>query len=137
VNDMSEATANTTLGTTAATAPEALRRTWEAYTTAWHPAQAAQRRQLFAQTLNERCEYSDPLVHAAGWDALEAYMQDLQRQLPGGHFVTTWFQAHHGRSVARWQMRGADAAVLGEGVSYAEYDAEGRLRTMNGFFDTP
>lgn len=119
------------------TPPEALRRTWEAYTAAWHPAQAAQRRQLFAQTLNPHCEYRDPLVHAAGWDALAAYMDDLQRQLPGGHFVTTWFQAHHGRSVAKWQMRGADAVVLGEGVSYAEYDGDGRLRAMNGFFDTP
>jgi hypothetical protein len=113
------------------------RDTWEVYTAAWRPENAAQRRRLFAQVLREDCEYRDPLVHAAGWDALEAYVQDFHRQVPGGHFVTIWFATHHGRSVAKWEMRGADAAVLGHGVSYAEYAGDGKLRAMNGFFDAP
>lgn len=119
------------------TTPNGLRQTWETYTSTWKPENAARRNELFAQTLSEACEYRDPLVHAVGWAALEAYMQDFQRQVPGGHFVTTWFVAHHGRSIAKWEMRGANAAVLGEGVSYAEYEGDGKLRAMNGFFDTP
>jgi hypothetical protein len=115
----------------------ACRRTWEAYTSAWRPENAAQRRSLFAQTLDADCEYRDPTVFAVGWDALDGYMQDFHRQVPGGHFVTTWFVVHHERSVAKWEMRGADASVLGHGVSYAEYTVDGKLRVMNGFFDTP
>lgn len=113
------------------------RHTWEIYTAAWRPENVAQRRSLFAQALNEDCEYRDPLMHASGWDALEAYVQNFHRQVPSGHFVTTWFVAHHDRSVAKWEMRGADEVVLGHGVSYAEYARDGKLRGMNGFFDTP
>ena len=116
---------------------DAFRRTWEAYAASWKPENAARRRSLFEQALNPGCEYRDPLVHAVGWDALDTYMQDFQRQVPGGHFATTWFAAHHGRSIAKWEMRGADASVLGHGVSYAEYGDDGKLRAMNGFFDTP
>ncbi len=50
------------------------RRTWETYTAAWKPENAAQRRSLFEQTLRRDCEYRDPLVHAVGWDALDGYM---------------------------------------------------------------
>ncbi|RQP21944.1 nuclear transport factor 2 family protein [Piscinibacter terrae] len=113
------------------------RQTWETYTAAWKPENLARRRGLFELTLSRDCEYRDPLVHAIGWDALDNYMQDFQRQVPGGHFVTTWFVAHHDRSVAKWEMRGADGSVLGHGVSYAEYADDGKLRAMNGFFDTP
>lgn len=128
MNDSTRATAERT---------DALRRTWEAYTSAWKPENATRRQSLFEQTLNRTCEYRDPLVHAAGWDALDAYMRDFQRQVPGGHFVTTWFVAHHDRSVAKWEMRSAGADVLGHGVSYAEYADDGKLLTMNGFFDIP
>ena len=113
------------------------RRTWEAYTAAWKPENQVRRRNLFEQTLSPDCEYRDPLVHAVGWDALDDYMQNFHRQVPGGHFVTTWFVAHHDRSIATWEMRGADGSVLGHGVSYAEYADDGKLRAMNGFFDTP
>jgi len=116
---------------------DAYRGTWEAYTASWKPENAARRRSLFEQTLNHDCEYRDPLVHTVGWDALDTYMQDFQRQVPGGHFVTTWFLAHHDRSIAKWEMRDAAASVLGHGVSYAEYADDGKLRAMNGFFETP
>jgi hypothetical protein len=123
--------------TTPFNSPADSRRTWEAYTAAWKPENQPQRQRLFEQTLKHDCEYRDPLVHAVGWDALDHYMQDFQRQVPGGHFVTTWFAAHHDRSIAKWEMRGADGSVLGHGVSYAEYADDGKLRAMNGFFDTP
>ena len=122
---------------TSTSSPDDFRRTWEAYSAAWKPDNAAQRRSLFEQALHRDCEYRDPLTHAVGWDALDVYIQDFHRQVPGGHFVTTWFVAHHDRSIATWEMRGADASVLGQGVSYAEYAGDGKLRAMNGFFDTP
>ena len=69
----------------------------------------------------------------------EAYEKwlDFHRQIPGGHFVTEQFIAHHGRSIARWRMVAGDGTTLGDGMSYGEYDGDGRLLTMTGFFEPP
>lgn len=77
------------------------------------------------------------LTRTEGWDGLLQYMVDFHRQVPGGHFVTEQFIAHHSKSVARWTMRNGLGAVIGDGVSYGEYDDEGRLTSMTGFFETP
>jgi hypothetical protein len=34
-------------------------------------------------------------------------------------------------------MHSGDGAVVGDGVSFGEYDAQGRLQSMTGFFDDP
>jgi hypothetical protein len=64
-------------------------------------------------------------------------MASFHEQIPGGHFVTEQFFAHHGRSVARWKMLSGAGLPLGEGISYAEYDEQQRLVAMTGFFETP
>jgi hypothetical protein len=114
-----------------------LKAVWEHYVSAWKVTSLAKKRELFAQCLVPACVYTDPLTVARGWDALLQYMVDFHAQVPGGHFVTQQFFAHHQCSVARWTMVSAQGETLDEGISYAEYDAEGRLRTMTGFFDPP
>lgn len=114
-----------------------IRMTWDTYTRSWKAASAEERTALFAQALSEQCVYTDPLTQRAGWDALREYMVEFHQQVPGGHFRTVEFFAHHGRSAARWEMLGADETVLGTGMSYGEYDEDGRLLTMTGFFATP
>jgi hypothetical protein len=113
------------------------RAVWERYVSAWRATTAAEQQAIFASCLVPDCVYTDPLVQAKGWTELTTYMQDFQRQIPGGHFVTQQFIEHHQRSVAHWKMLNGDAAIVGEGVSYAEYDAQGRLLVMTGFFQTP
>jgi hypothetical protein len=115
---------------------EALRRTWETYASAWRATSEADKRAALASSVDPACVYRDPLTQAEGHDALVSTMLDFHRQVPGGHFETTYFLAHHARSIARWTMRGADGAALGEGISYGEYDARGRLIAMTGFFET-
>jgi hypothetical protein len=68
---------------------------------------------------------------------LISYMLDFHRQVPGGFFKTTSFQAHNARSLAAWQMCDGEGAVIGVGASYAEYGADGKLSAMTGFFDVP
>ena len=121
----------------AETFTDPVRKTWETYAASWQAQDSARRHELYQQSLSETCVYRDPLTQASGWNELDAYMQDFQRQIPGGHFVTTWFLTHHQRSVAKWEMRSAAAEVLGIGVSYAEYEADGKIRAMTGFFETP
>ncbi|MBI3775378.1 MAG: nuclear transport factor 2 family protein [Gammaproteobacteria bacterium] len=111
--------------------------TWETYVSSWKISSSAEKRALFKQCLDAACRYNDPLIATEGWDALEAYMQDFHRQLPGGHFVTTYFLAHNNKSIARWEMRSGENVMLGDGISYGEYNQNGKLVSMTGFFEPP
>lgn len=114
-----------------------LKTVWECYVKSWNPAPAAEKRALFAECLAPDCVYTDPLTQAKGWDELGAYMASFQQQVPGGRFVTEYFLAHHGRSIARWKMLNGADAEIGSGISYGEYDAQNRLVAMIGFFEAP
>lgn len=109
---------------------------WETYASAWKAETAEEKKARFVEALAPECVYTDPLHQAHGWDELTAYMLDFHQQVPGGHFVTRWFSAHHGRSVARWDMVAGDGTVLGEGISYGTYGNDGKLTAMTGFWDT-
>jgi hypothetical protein len=113
------------------------RTVWERYVMSWKVSSATEKRAIYASCLAPDCVYTDPLVQAKGWDELLQYMLDFQQQIPGGHFLTEQFIEHHQRSIARWKMLNADAVAIGDGVSYAEYDAQGRLVAMTGFFEPP
>lgn len=113
------------------------RKAWDDYALSWRVASGDEKRVLYEKCLDRQCTYSDPLVDIRGWDELEEYMLDFHRQIPGGHFVTTYFLAHHGKSICRWEMRNADDATVGNGISYGEYGESGKLTSMTGFFDTP
>ena len=111
--------------------------TWETYTSAWQVASRAEKRALFKNSLDPACQYHDPLIKTQSWDELEAYMLDFHRQIPGGYFVTTYFLAHSNKSIARWEMRNAEHVLLGDGMSYGEYNENGNLLSMTGFFVPP
>lgn len=108
---------------------------WQLYNSSWKVTSIAEKRALFEKCLERRCEYNDPLIKTKGWDELEAYMLDFHRQFPGAYFVTTYFLAHSGKSIAKWEMRGGDNSVLSDGISYAEYNKNGKLVSMTGFFE--
>lgn len=111
--------------------------TWETYVASWKAPSNEEKRVLYEKALSPECVYTDTLTQTHGWDELLAYMQEFHEQFPGGYFVTVEFAAHHDRSLARWELRGADGGVLGDGTSYGEYDSRGKLVSMNGFFKTP
>jgi|ERR1043166_1401785 hypothetical protein len=113
------------------------RTTWETYATAWKQPSRQAKQAALAASAADGCVYRDPLTQTEGHDALIAYMESFHAQLPGGHFETVYFLAHHDRSIARWNMRDGDGAIVGEGVSYGEYDAHGKLVAMTGFFEAP
>lgn len=114
---------------------ELQRKTWETYTSAWRLAGAEAKAQVLRTSVNTDCVYRDPLIKAEGHDALINYMLEFHQQVPGGFFDTLSFRAHSGRSIATWHMRNAEGVVIGEGVSYGEYDTDGKLLEMTGFFD--
>lgn len=113
------------------------RATWETYAAAWKEPSEDAKRAALAKSVSPACVYRDPLMRVDGHDALLAYMRSFHEQVPGGHFETTYFLAHHERSIARWNMRDAAGAIIGDGMSYGEYDAQGKLLAMTGFFEAP
>ncbi|VAW44065.1 hypothetical protein MNBD_GAMMA04-2152 [hydrothermal vent metagenome] len=112
-------------------------KTWEIYTSSWQAGSSDGKRAIFEKCLDAECAYYDPLIKTIGWDELVAYMLDFHQQIPGGHFVTNYFLAHNNQSIAKWEMKNGENAVVGEGVSYGKYNENGKLVSMTGFFETP
>ncbi|MEK8033803.1 nuclear transport factor 2 family protein [Ideonella sp. DXS29W] len=108
---------------------------WETYASAWKAEGAEAKRAALTRSVEGGAVYRDPLAECEGHEALIAYMLDFHQQVPGGHFETTYFLAHHGRSVAKWNMRDGQGRKIGDGVSFGEYAASGQLVAMTGFFD--
>ncbi len=110
---------------------------WETYAMSWKADSREEKLTLFEQSLTEDCRYIDPLGTANGWQELADTMLGFNDNVPGGHFITTRFIAHHKKSIANWEMRNSEGTVLGDGISYGEYNEEGKLVAMTGFFDLP
>jgi hypothetical protein len=112
------------------------RETWEKYASTWKMTKREDRLAVFAEVLAGSAIYTDPLVQAKSWEELIRYMEDFHQQVPGGYFVTTYFLSHHKKSIAKWEMKSGENITLGTGISYGEYDDDGKLVSMNGFFES-
>ncbi len=113
------------------------RTTWENYASAWKETSKEAKHAAILSSVAPSCVYRDPDTQLEGHDALVEHMLAFHAQVPGGWFETTYFLAHHDRSIAKWNMRLPDGSLAGDGVSYGEYDESGRLITMTGFFGAP
>ena len=111
-------------------------KTWETYTSSWKAESSERKRVILEECLDTECAYSDPLIKTIGYDELIAYMLDFHQQIPGGYFVTNYFLAHNNQSIAKWEMRNGEGAVIGEGISYGKYNGNVKLVSMTGFFET-
>jgi SnoaL-like domain len=110
---------------------------WEVYAAAWQAEDADTKRSALARSVTADAVYRDPLVECPGHEALMAYMLEFHQQIPAGHFRTTYFRAHHGRCIAKWDMLDEQERKIGDGVSYGEFSKDGLLQSMTGFFDPP
>jgi SnoaL-like domain len=111
--------------------------TWEKYVSAWKEVAAKGKAEALGQSVARSCVYTDPTTMARGHEELIAYMLAFHQQVPGGHFVTTYFLSHHDVSIAKWNMVSGDGAIIGDGVSYGQYNEQDSLVAMTGFFEVP
>ena len=72
-----------------------LKTTWEKYTTTWKVSDKAERMAIFSEALADNAIYTDSLTQTKSWEELISYMENFHQQVPGGHFVTTYFFSHH------------------------------------------
>lgn len=112
------------------------RSVWDTYVEVLNAKTREEKTERIARCARTDISYSDPMVSLAGSDALVGYMLSLFEMNPGGTFVTTSFIEHHRRSLSGWEVRDGAGTRVGEGSSYAEYDAEGRVATVSVFFST-
>jgi hypothetical protein len=106
---------------------------WQRYARIWS-LDAADRAAEMAACLAPEVTYADPNVSLAGLDAFSQYMAGFQRSFPGHSFRIRAVRAHHGRSVARWDLVDGKGAVASPGISFAFCDDDGRFRSLHGFF---
>lgn len=114
-----------------------IKETWETYQASWKVEKADEKIAVFEKVLAKDAIYQDPFTKTKSWDDLLAYMLDFHKQVPGGHFITTFFQEHNNQSVAKWDMALADGTIVNEGISYCTYNDDGKLTSMTGFFTIP
>ena len=113
------------------------RSTWDTYTSSWKAESREEKSSLLGESVREDAVYTDPVTQVASREDLTTYMLEFHKQVPGGHFRTKYFLAHNSKSIAQWEMLAGDESVIGEGISYGEYDEQGKLTSMTGFFETP
>ena len=113
------------------------REVWDLYSKSWGAAKLSDKIDLFKQSLDPNCVYTDPLSKTKGWDKLAECMEGFHRQVPEGYFEVTYFLCHHNYSFAKWDMKNKDGKKIGEGHSFGEYNSDGKLIKMTGFYEFP
>ncbi|TQS42510.1 nuclear transport factor 2 family protein [Cryptosporangium phraense] len=108
----------------------------ERYLAVWNEADPEARRAKLAQDWAEDVTLVDPLVDVQGRDAIDATIAGVREQFDGLVFTPVGtVDAHHGVARFRWGLGPAGAEPLAIGFDVVTLDAEGRIKTVVGFFD--
>lgn len=106
---------------------------WQHYAATWS-LDPLVREAALATCLAEDVTYCDPNGLIEGRASLSAYMDGFQQAVAGGRFEIRNVLQHHDRTMADWVLRVSDDSVVQSGTSFGLLSADGRLRTITGFF---
>ncbi|MDG2538099.1 nuclear transport factor 2 family protein [Dyella jiangningensis] len=108
----------------------------ERYIASWNETDALRRRNLIEDVYNEHARYTDPMVDAKGWEAIDATVAAVQNMFPGHRFALAGdVDAHHDTLRFQWHLAapGADEPlVIGFDVASLQ---DGRIGQVFGFLD--
>lgn len=108
----------------------------ERYIQSWNETDALRRRALIEDIYAEHANYTDPMVTAKGWEAIDATIGAVQQRFPGHVFsLAGEVDAHHDMLRFQWHLAapGADEPLV-IGFDVAALD-DGRIRNVYGFLD--
>ncbi|MCP3403390.1 nuclear transport factor 2 family protein [Bradyrhizobium sp. CCGB20] len=112
--------------------------TVRAYGAAWLEVDEAERRRLLQSAWSETGIYQDPTANVVGREALIRHIADFHKRLPGTTIAfASGVDHHHGKFHFLWKMIGADGQVTVEGRDFGEFDVDGRICRIVGFFGQP
>jgi hypothetical protein len=115
-----------------------LEQTVDTYLAAYGEPDPARRAVLIAEAWAPDGRLIDPPLDGQGHGGIDAMFVAVQGMFAGHSFRrTTVVDAHHDRARYGWELVGPDGSVAVAGVDYAELDADGKLRTVTGFFGEP
>ena len=108
----------------------------ERYIATWNETDPAARRALVEAAYTSDAVYIDPLVEAAGHDAIDATLGAVRAQFAGLVFTLGGpVDGHHNLARFQWHLgpEGGDPIVIGFDVIALARD--GRIREVAGFLD--
>jgi hypothetical protein len=112
--------------------------TIRAYGAAWMEVDEAARRRLLQSAWSEDAVYQDPTASVVGREALIRHIAAFHKRLPGTTIIfASGVDHHHGKFHFLWKMIGPDRQVTAEGRDFGEFDADGRICRIVGFFGPP
>ncbi len=106
---------------------------WERYAEFWSMAED-DRKQRIAEVATSDVTYMDPNSSVSGADAFSDHIGQFQKDIPGAKFVMTSVLEHHGKTLAQWDLVGADGKVMMKGTSFATLTEDGKFSSFTGFF---
>lgn len=106
---------------------------WRRYARIWSLEGPARDAELRA-CLDASVSYADPNISLAGLAAFAAYMDGFRASFPGHGFRIRAVTAHHGGSLARWELVDANGAIVFPGLSFGLFTEDGRFKSLHGFF---
>ena len=109
--------------------------TVDAYLAMWNEDDESRRNQLIEQAWAEDGSYVDPLLQASGYAGLSAMVDGVHQQYPGHKFRrTSGVDVHHDTVRFGWELFGPDGTILVAGIDVGQLAADGKLRSITGFF---
>lgn len=110
--------------------------TVDAYVAAWNHNDAAARRDAVRSAFADGGHYRDPVMAAAGHDAIAAMLGAVQEKFPGFVLRRTSPVDHHGGGLRfAWTLGPAEGPPAVEGVDFCCIAEDGRLASVVGFID--
>jgi len=106
------------------------------YIQSWNETDPLRRRVLIEDIYAEQAGYTDPMIQAKGWEAIDATIAAVQNMFPGHVFeLGGHVDAHHDTVRFQWHLTapGADEPLV-IGFDVAALDG-GRIRQVYGFLD--
>jgi len=121
----------------AETAQDSVKASLTNYLLTWNEPDEAKRRELLIGHWTTSGTYTDPSGHAEGLEGLVAHVGEFKSnpQFKGFSIVrTSGIDIHHRSFRFSWEMRNPDGKILTAGIDYGEFDDEGRITKIVGFF---
>jgi hypothetical protein len=108
----------------------------DSYIATWNERHPALRRVLVEATFAADADYLDPLMNGRGIEQIDAMIGAAQEQFPGHSFTLVAGPDEHNDCLRfSWQLGPAEGDAVAGGTDFAQYDEDGRLRSVTGFLD--
>jgi hypothetical protein len=109
--------------------------TVDAYFAWWNETDPERRTARTAEVWTDDAAYYDPLLEAAGHQALSDMAAGVHAQFPGQRFSrTSGVDAHHGLVRFGWELGDGAGTVTVAGIDVGIVAPDGRLTRIAGFF---